>query len=71
MPLTIEQLRAQRDALLADLGASEEIRFQDRSVRLRSVDEIRRSLALIEAELAKVSGMGASSTLTVQTERGI
>lgn len=55
--MTEEQLQTKRDALISSIaGAFESLRSGDKSVTYQSVDQMQKALAVIDAEIAAVSG---------------
>ena len=67
MPYTAEQLQALRDALA---NGVRRVRFGDREVEYRTVDELKAAIAAAEAELAKASGAPITRQIRVSTEKG-
>ena len=67
MPYTSEQLQALRDALA---NGVRRVRFGDREVEYRSVDELKAAIAAAEAELAKSSSAPITRQIRVSTEKG-
>ena len=51
--MTLQELEAQREALLAALSAPDSVTFGDRSMRHRSPEQIRTALQQVDAEIAK------------------
>ena len=51
--MTLQELEAQREALLAALSAPDSVSFGDRSMRHRSPEQIRTALQQVDAEIAK------------------
>lgn len=51
--MTLPELEAQREALLAALSAPDSVSFGDRSMRHRSPEQIRTALQQVDAEIAK------------------
>jgi 5-enolpyruvylshikimate-3-phosphate synthase len=51
--MTLQELEAQREALLAALSAPDSVTFGDRSMRHRSPEQIRTALQQLDAEIAK------------------
>ena len=51
--MTLQELEAQREALLAELSAPDSVTFGDRSMRHRSPEQIRTALQQVDAEIAK------------------
>ncbi|MDP2620697.1 MAG: hypothetical protein Q8P46_11080 [Hyphomicrobiales bacterium] len=67
MPYTPEQLQALRDALA---NGVRRVRFGDREVEYRTVEELKAAIAAAEAELAKTSGAPITRQIRVSTEKG-
>lgn len=67
MPYTSEQLQALRDALA---NGVRRVRFGDREVEYRSVEELKAAIAAAEAELAKSSETPITRQIRVSTEKG-
>jgi hypothetical protein len=51
--MTLPELEAQREALLAELSAPDSVTFGDRSMRNRSPEQTRTALQLVDQEIAK------------------
>ena len=51
--MTLPELEAQRETLLAALSAPDSVSFGDRSMRQRSPEQIRTALQQVDAEIAK------------------
>jgi hypothetical protein len=64
---TEQQLQALRDALA---GGVRRVRFGEREIEYRTVEELKAALAAAEAELAKASGRSAIRQIRVSTEKG-
>jgi 5-enolpyruvylshikimate-3-phosphate synthase len=63
--MTLAELEAQREALLAALSAPDSVTFGDRSMRHRSPEQIRTALQQVDAEIAKMKAAdSAASTPT-------
>ena len=67
MPYTSEQLQALRDALA---NGVRRVRFGDREIEYRSVEELKAAIATAEAELAKASETPMTRQIRVSTEKG-
>ena len=52
--MTLQDLEAQREALVAALSAPDSITFGDRSLRHRSPEQIRTALQQVDAEIARM-----------------
>jgi 5-enolpyruvylshikimate-3-phosphate synthase len=61
--MTLQELEAQREALLAALSAPDSVTFGDRSMRHRSPEQIRTALQQLDAEITKVKA-AESATAT-------
>jgi len=61
--MTVEELQAKRDALLAEIAkANQKIESGAGSITKRSMDELQKALAIIDSEIQKASA-GSSSTI--------
>jgi hypothetical protein len=69
MALTLEQLQAQRDSILSEMGQPD-VQFADRSVKRRPQSELKDALARVDAELAKLQG-SQSTVFTITSNRGL
>lgn len=67
MPYTEPQLQALRDALA---NGARRVRFGDREIEYRSVDELKAAIAAAEAELAKDTGTPVTRQIRVSTQKG-
>ena len=67
MPYTAEQLQALRDALA---NGVRRVRFGDREIEYRTVEELKAAIATAETELAKTSGTPTTRQIRVSTEKG-
>ena len=72
--MTLPQLEAQREALLAALSAPDSISCGDRSMRQRSPEQIRTALQQVDVEIAKARAAAVatprSRVIRVYTEKG-
>jgi hypothetical protein len=64
---TEQQLEALRTALA---GGVRRVRFGEREIEYRTVEELKAAIAAAEAELAKASGRSAIRQIRVSTEKG-
>lgn len=69
MALTLEQLQAQRDAILTKMGGPQSVTEGDRSVTHRPQADLAAALSRVEAEIAKLSPQ--TKIFTIQTSRGL
>ncbi len=71
--MTLEQLQAQRQALLAKLAQPKEVSLPDGSrVAYGESSDVRGALDLIDAEIARLQAPpGQSRVFTVTTNRGL
>ena len=60
--MTLQELEAQREALLAELSAPDSVTFGDRSMKNRSPEQTRTALQLVDQEIAKAKA--AANTVT-------
>jgi hypothetical protein len=73
--MTLQELEAQREALLAALSAPDSVTFGDRSMRHRSPEQIRTALQQVDAEIAKAKAAAdttapRSRVIRVHTGKG-
>jgi hypothetical protein len=72
--MTLVELEAQREALLAALSAPDSVSFGDRSMRQRSPEQIRTALQQVDLEIAKAKAAAVatprSRVIRVYTEKG-
>jgi len=64
---TEQQLQTLRDALA---NGVRRVRFGDREIEYRTVDELKQAIAAAEADVAKSSGAGPVRQIRVQTGKG-
>ena len=67
MPYTDDQLQALRNALA---NGVRRVRFADREIEYRTVEELKAAIAAAEAELAKTSGAPMVRQIRISTEKG-
>lgn len=67
MPYTQQQLQALRDALA---NGARRVRFADREIEYRSIDELKAAIAAAEAELAKDAGTPVTRQIRISTQKG-
>lgn len=66
MAQTLEQLRAQRDALIrAAASGTRSVRFADRSVEYVSIADMRAAIALLDEEIAVLSPSSAPDSFVI------
>lgn len=64
---TEQQLQALRDALA---NGARRVRFGDREIEYRSIEELKAAIAAAEADLAKSSGEPVIRQIRVETQKG-
>lgn len=64
---TEQQLQVLRDALA---NGVRRVRFGDREIEYRTIDELKQAIAAAEAEVAKSSGVPIARQIRVSTEKG-
>lgn len=69
MALTLDQLQAQRDAIVAEMGQPN-VQFAERALTRRPQSELDAALRKIDAEIAKLQSP-QNTVFTIQTSRGI
>lgn len=67
MAYTEQQLQVLRDALA---NGVRRVRFGDREIEYRTVDELKQAIAVAEADVAKSSGVAVTRQIRVSTEKG-
>ncbi len=70
MALTVEQLQAQRDEIVAQMSAPQQVAFKGRSETLRPQAELEAALRRVDAEIARLQAP-QDRQFTVQTKRGL
>ncbi len=68
--MTIDQLQAKRETILATMGGPRSVAYQDRSMTQPEQKELQAALQQIDAEIARVQSP-ASRLFTIQTSRGL
>jgi hypothetical protein len=66
---TLADLQAQRDSILAEMGAPD-VQFENRSLKRRPQAELDEALKRVDREIAAVQSP-QSRQFTIQTSRGI
>jgi hypothetical protein len=64
---TDQQLQVLRDALA---NGVRRVRFGDREIEYRTVDELKQAIAVAEADVAKNGGVAPVRQIRVQTQKG-
>jgi hypothetical protein len=64
---TEQQLQALRDALA---NGVRRIRFADREIEYRTIDELKAAIAAAEADIAKSSGKPTTRQIRISTQKG-
>jgi hypothetical protein len=67
VPYTELQLQALRDALA---NGARRVRFADREIEYRSIDELKAAIAAAEAELAKDTSTPVTRHIRISTTKG-
>lgn len=67
MAYTEEQLQALRNALA---NGVRRVRFADREIEYRTVEELKAALAAAEADVARASGSPVARHIQVRTQKG-
>lgn len=62
-----QQLQALRDALA---NGVRRVRFGDREIEYRTVEELKAAIAAAEADVARNSGAGVTRQIRVSTQKG-
>jgi len=65
---TDQQLQTLRDALA---NGVRRVRFSDREIEYRTVDELKQAIAAAEADVAKSTGVATVRQIRVQTQKGL
>jgi hypothetical protein len=63
-----EQLQALKDALA---NGALRVKFADRDVQYRSIDELKQAIATVEQEMAAANGTKVRRQIRVYTEKGV
>ncbi len=70
--MTTEQLQARRDELILKIAkATRRLQAGDTSIEYQGVADMQRSLAVIDAEIARVSGASRGAFGTVVPREGL
>lgn len=71
--MTVEELQTKRDALISEIAkANESLSSPSGSVTKRSVSELQKALAILDAEIARTSASAGTSTIgRFYTEEGL
>ena len=64
---TDQQLQALRDALA---NGVRRVKFGDREIEYRTIDELKQAIATAEAEIAKAAGAPVVRQIRISTEKG-
>lgn len=64
---TEQQLQALRDALA---NGVRRVRFGDREIEYRTIDELKAAIAAAEADVSRSSGVPLTRQIRVSTEKG-
>jgi hypothetical protein len=64
---TEQHLQALRDALS---NGTRRVRFADREIEYRSLDELKAALATVQSELAKSNGKPVTRQILISTQKG-
>lgn len=67
--MTLPELEAQREALLAELSAPDSVTFGDRSMRHRSPEQIRTALQQVDAEISKAKAAADPAAMRTRVIR--
>jgi hypothetical protein len=67
MPYTEQQLQALRDALA---NGVRRVRFGDREIEYRTIDELKAAIVAAETEIARASGKPIVRQIRVSTNKG-
>ncbi|MGE5647028.1 MAG: hypothetical protein ACM336_14675 [Acidobacteriota bacterium] len=67
--MTLAELQAKREEILAEMGAPD-VQFEARGVKRRPQPELEAALAKIDAEIAKLQSP-LDRLFTIQTKRGL
>ncbi|MCZ2147975.1 MAG: hypothetical protein LC126_09365 [Bryobacterales bacterium] len=64
---TDQQLQALRDALA---NGVRRVKFGDREIEYRTIDELKQAIAAAEADVARNSGVPITRQIRISTEKG-
>ncbi len=64
---TEQHLQALREALA---NGTRRVRFADREIEYRSLDELKAAIATVQGELVKASGNPTSRQIRISTQKG-
>jgi hypothetical protein len=67
--MTLEELQAQREAILAEMGQPD-VQFEQRGVKRRPQAELEAALARVDVEIARLQSP-QTRQFTIQTSRGL
>jgi len=67
MAYTEDQLQALRNALA---NGARRVKFGDREIEYRTVDELKQAIAAAEADIAKTSGKPIARQIRISTQKG-
>ncbi len=68
MPYTEQQLQALRDALA---NGARRVRFGDREIEYRTIDELKAAIAAAEADAARQNGTPVVRQIRISTSKGL
>ena len=70
--MTLEQLNAKRDEILANIFTGEKrMQAGDTSLELRDIIDLRRALTVVDNEIAKASGNSTGGVAIIYTTEGL
>ena len=70
MALTLEQLQAQREKILGEMGGLQSLAFGDKNITYRPQQDLDAALARVDAEIAKLQSP-QNRQFTITTSRGL
>lgn len=68
--MTIEELQAQRDQILKQMADPQDVRAGSAGVTNRSQDDLRKALAVIDAEIKRAGGSSGVSCTFLKHSKG-